>query len=258
MCGRFTLSVAPEAVALAFDLDQIPDLAPRYNIAPTQTSAVVRLSLGAEARVLEPMRWGLVPFWASDPSIGNRMINARAETAAGKPAFRAAFKSRRCLVPADGFYEWRSDPGGGPKQPFRVCLADGGPFAMAGLWESWRPRDTTDGQGRAGESEGDGEDGDAGQDGDEGQGRERHAELRTFTILTTTPNALVAEIHDRMPVILDPSEYDAWLDPSVEGGAALAALLDAYPAERMLAYPVSTVVNSPRNDGPECIARLDP
>lgn len=258
MCGRFTLSINPEAVALAFDLDAIPDLEPRYNIAPTQSTAVVRLSLGEEARVLESMRWGLVPFWAKDPKIGNRMINARAETAASKPSFRAAFKRRRCLVPADGFYEWRSGSGDGPKQPYRICLPDGGLFAMAGLWESWGPS-KGDGDG-AGHGNGDGKvggegDGHASGDGDGGE------ELRTFTILTTTPNALVGEIHDRMPVILDPSEYDVWLDPANEGGGdggdALAGLLDAFPAERMIAYPVSTLVNSPRNDVPECIARLD-
>ncbi len=237
MCGRFTLSVNPEAVALAFDLDAIPDLAPRYNIAPTQTAAVVRLSLGDEARVLELMRWGLVPFWAKDPKIGNRMINARAETAASKPSFRTAFKSRRCLVPADGFYEWRREQADGPKQPYRICLKDGGPFAMAGLWESWRPKDES-----------------GGDDKDEAGGSAE--ELRTFTILTTIPNDLVSEIHDRMPVILGPSEYDAWLDPEVEGGDDLDGLLDAFPADRMTIYPVSTLVNSPRNDVPECIARL--
>lgn len=266
MCGRFTLSVNPEAVALAFDLDAIPDLTPRYNIAPTQSTAVVRLSLGEEARVLEFMRWGLVPFWAKDPKIGNRMINARAETAASKPSFRAAFKRRRCLIPADGFYEWRRESADGPKQPYRICLPDGGLFAMAGLWESWGRSEAAgdDGDHGDGDSKGRGDgdgaghgEGDGGGSGDGGEG----GELRTFTILTTTPNALVGEIHDRMPVILEPSEYDAWLDPANEGGGdggdALAGLLDAFPAERMAAYPVSTLVNSPRNDVPECIARLD-
>ena len=254
MCGRFTLSVNPEAVALRFDLDAIPDLAPRYNIAPTQSAAVVRLSLSQEARVLEPMRWGLVPFWAKDLKIGNRMINARSETAASKPSFRAAYKRRRCLVPADGFYEWRRESADGPKQPYRICLNDGSPFAIAGLWESWTPKSEANGDG---EDRSDGAGVDDAVDGSAGERGARASEVRTFTLLTTAPNALVEEIHDRMPMILDPSEYDKWLDPGVEGGEALAALMDAFPAEQMVAYPVSTIVNSPRNDVPECIARLD-
>jgi len=223
MCGRYTLQVSPETLAAQLELDAVPDLAPRYNIAPTQSAPVVRLSLAEEARVLSMMRWGLVPFWAKDLKIGNRMINARSETAAAKPAFRAAFGKRRCIVPADGFYEWRKTPEG--KQPYRIVVDDGAPFAMAGLWESWRPKDAP----------------------------EEAEPLLSFTILTTKPNDKIAALHDRMPVILAAEEIDRWLDPGATDKAALGALLDAFPAERRSAYPVSRGVNSPANEHPSNI-----
>lgn len=228
MCGRYTLQVSPETLAAQLELDQVPDLVPRYNIAPTQNAPVVRLSLPEEARALTMMRWGLVPFWTKDPKIGNRMINARSETAASKPAFRAAFAKRRCIVPADGFYEWRKSSEG--KQPYRIVVDDGVPFAMAGLWESWRPED-------------------AGEEAEP---------LLSYTILTTTPNDKIAALHDRMPVILAAEEIDRWLDPAAGDKDALSALLDAFPAERMSAYPVSRTVNSPANDVPGCIEPTGP
>ncbi len=238
MCGRYTLKVEPETLAAQMELDDVPALDPRYNIAPTQRAPVVRLSLEREARELELMRWGLVPFWAKDPGIGNRMINARSETVASKPAFRAAFKRRRCIVPADGFYEWRKTPDG--KQPYRIMVDDGAPFAMAGLWESWRPKDTDKDKDKDKDAAGDVE------------------SLHTFTILTTAPNDKIARLHDRMPVILAAEEIDRWLDPGVEGGEALTSLMDAFPAARMSAYPVSTHVNRPGNDDPSCIEPIGP
>jgi len=225
MCGRYTLATAPEALARIFELDDLPELPARYNIAPVPAVRLVVEEGSGEARrrVLRLLRWGLVPFWAKDPGIGSRMINARAETVADKPAFRAAFRRRRCLVLADGFYEWQR-VGRGAKQPFLIRLRDGGPFAFAGLWERWT--------------------------GPEGE------PLESCTLLTTQPNALVAPIHNRMPVILDPSDYDAWLDPELQDPAALRPLLRAFPAERMTAHPVSQRVNNPRVDDPGCAAPL--
>jgi putative SOS response-associated peptidase YedK len=195
-----------------------PGWKPRYNAAPTQRMPVVRIV--DDKRELALLRWGLIPSWAKDPKIGNSLINARGETVAEKPAFRSAFKARRCLVLVDGFYEWRKLPGGG-KQPYRITMADGSPFAFAGLWERW-------------------------DKGDE--------PLETFTIITTTANELVVPIHDRMPVILDPADYDAWLESP--DTAIPMALIQPYPARRMSAYPVSTRVNSPRNDDAAVIERV--
>ncbi len=202
----------------AFPDLEFPEAVPaRYNIAPTQDVAVVPND--GEKRV-QFFRWGLVPFWAKDPAIGNRLINARAETAAEKPAFRAAYQRRRCLILADGFYEWRSEPEQRAKTPMYVRLASGAPFAFAGLWEVWRPDDTP---------------------------------LYTCTILTTEPNKLMAPIHNRMPVILPPAAYDRWLDVAEQRKGAMDDLLRPYPAEEMIAYPVSRLVNSPANDSPACI-----
>lgn len=197
-----------------FDLEP---LQPRFNIAPTQPVAVVRFGPGA--RQLAWLKWGLVPSWARDASIGNRLINARAESVADKPAFRTAFRRRRCLVLADGFYEWRRT--GAKKQPFFIRLRDDRPFAFAGLWESWEGAD--------------------------------HSSLETCTILTTGPNELMKPIHDRMPVILASDDYEHWLDPAVQEPEQLAPLLRPYPSDAMLALAVGTHVNNPRNDGPECI-----
>ncbi len=230
MCGRFTLTDPDADLAVQFDLPQIPDLKPRYNIAPTQPVAAVRVAPEAAstdagaAREMALFHWGLIPFWAKDPDIGARMINARAETAAEKPAFRAAFRRRRCLVVADGFYEWQKQNGW--KQPFYICLRDRRPFAFAGLWERWQgPDDTV---------------------------------IESCTLLTTTPNDLIRPLHNRMPVILHPRDYELWLDPGFQQVEELQPLLGPYPAGEMDAYPVSRLVNSPKNDDPKCIEPMPP
>ncbi len=216
MCGRYTLASPTERLAEEFGVDASSvELAPNYNVAPTQGVAAV-LEEGGQRR-LEVLRWGLIPPWANDPGIGSRMINARSETAPGKPSFRRAFRERRCLIPADGFYEWQRT--NGAKQPYYIHMEDGRPFAFAGLWESW--------------SKGEGE-------------------IRTCTILTTGANALVGEVHDRMPVILAHDAYDVWLDPASERDE-LTGLLAPYPEDEMEAYPVSRFVNSPSNNDPRCI-----
>ena len=219
MCGRFTLFVDPKDLMEAFPGFALPaEWTPRYNIAPSQPIAVIPNS--GENKI-ELFRWGLIPSWAKDPTIGNRMINARAETLAEKPAFRAAYRQRRCLVLADGFYEWRKEPGRGTKTPMYIRLESGEPFAFAGLWESWRGPDDQP--------------------------------IRSCTIITTTPNALVERIHNRMPVILGREAYEPWLDPSPQSPDRLGTWLRPYPASQMVAYPVSTQVNNPSNDSPACI-----
>jgi putative SOS response-associated peptidase YedK len=222
MCGRYTLSSPTDLLADLLELDSVPELAPRYNIAPTQEAAVVRVTGETGARSLDLLRWGLIPFWAKDPGIGNRMINARAETVAEKPSYRASFKRKRCLVPADGFYEWQAT--GGRKQPFYFRFEGGGPFALAGLWDRW----------------------------EKGEGEP----VETFTILTTEPNEVVAPVHKRMPVILDREGMATWLDPAIEDAERLTPLLGPFPTSGMEAYPVSTYVNSPGNDTPRCIEPL--
>lgn len=218
MCGRFTLKTTAEVLAEHFELPEVPVLVPRYNIAPSQTVAVVRGGAEPAGRELTGLRWGLIPSWAEDPGIGNRMINARAETVAEKPAFRSAFRRRRCLIVADGFYEWRRQDG--RTQPFYFRLRDGGPFAIAGLWERW-------------------------EKGDE--------PIESCTLLTTGANDVVGPVHDRMPVVLDPAEYGRWLDPRVDRPEGLQPLLQPYPGERMVALPVGRHVNDPRHDDPRCI-----
>jgi len=218
MCGRFTLWLQIGDLIKAFPDFAFPDaMSSRYNIAPTQDVAVVPND--GTGRV-QMFHWGLVPFWAKDVSIGNRMINARGETAAEKPAFRAAYRRRRCLILADGFYEWRKEAGSKVKTPMYIRMTSGEPFALAGLWELWRPDDTP---------------------------------LFSCTIVTTEPNELLAPIHNRMPVILPPGAYDRWLDPAEQRARSLDDLLVPYPASEMVAYPVSTYVNRPANDSPMCI-----
>jgi len=223
MCGRFTQAQIAELDREVFKLLSVPPLPARYNIAPSQDAAAVREGAKTGNRSIEPLRWGLVPYWAKDPTIGNRLINARGETLTEKPAFKAPFRHRRCLIPADGFYEWQKT--GSRKQPHFIRRADGGIFALAGLWERWS--DTV------------------------------HEPIQTFTIITTQPNALLEPIHNRMPVILPEARYDEWLDPDNHDLASLQALLQPYPASEMDAYPVSTYVNTPHNEGPECVRPLE-
>ncbi len=220
MCGRFELHTNPAAIALAFGLPYAPDLRPRYNVAPTDTVPVIRHNADGE-RELVQVRWGLVPRWAKDPSIGARMINARAETVASKPAFRNAFQRHRCLIPADGFYEWRVGAAG--KQPMRIARADGQTFGMAGLLERWRSP--------------------------EGE------VLDTCTIITTHANALLRAVHERMPVIVAPAHYARWLD------AANTDVTDLFepdaPGPSLVFHPVSTRVNAVRNDDAALIEVVD-
>ena len=226
MCGRFTLRTPANQLALLFGLSETPLLAPRYNIAPTQPVAIVRVHPQTHAREWAHARWGLIPSWSKDPSIGARMINARSETVAEKPSFRAAYKRRRCLVPADGFYEWQKLDG--RKQPQYITMQDQGPFAIAGLWEIWHS------------PEGD--------------------ILETCTLLTTAPNELLETIHNRMPVIVHPDDFDMWLGSGPESDrqelSLLPHLLRAYPADEMKITPVSTYVNNARNEGADCIIPL--
>lgn len=221
MCGRFTLVADPEKVMNRFQLQEIPfDLKPRYNIAPGQPIPVILDDSGR--RRIGPLRWGLVPAWASDEKIGYKMINARAETLLEKPAFRRLFERKRCIIPADGFYEWKQMDRG--KQPMRITMKNGEPFAFAGLFDTWtRP---------------DGE------------------RLHTCTIITTRPNQVVADIHDRMPVILRPEDEDLWLDREKYDPDLLQSLLVPYDAGQMRAYPVPTLVGSPKNDVPACITEI--
>jgi putative SOS response-associated peptidase YedK len=216
MCGRYTVRVNAGELARRFHLEmpELPSFTPRYNVAPTQRLPVV---VQADSRRLATMCWGLIPRWARDDSIGAKMINARAETLTEKPSFRPLLRSRRCLIPASGFYEWQPST----KIPHHIHLVDAPVFAFAGLYDLWRDREGN--------------------------------EVPTYTIITTTPNALVAAIHDRMPVILRPEDEDAWLDPDETDPAPLLALLRPYPAAAMAAYPVSRAVNSPRHDGPELL-----
>lgn len=222
MCGRYTLNQPAQALA-QIGIQEIPDLKPQYNIAPTQMVATILHDPESDRRKLRQLRWGLIPSWAKDPSIGAKMINARSETVAEKPSFRAAFKRRRCLVVADGFYEWQQQEK--KKQPFYFRLQDAQPFGFAGLWEQWQSL--------------------------EGE------EIATCTILTTNANELMLSVHHRMPVILHPKDYDLWLNPQFSASDTLQQLLQPYSPEAMTAYPVSTVVNSPKNNNPDCIVPIE-
>jgi putative SOS response-associated peptidase YedK len=217
MCGRYTLKSNAHAVASLCNLPDIPELTARFNISPTQLVPIVRA--GEAGREMAMLRWGLIPHWAKDPKIAFTLINARAETAAEKPAFRTAFKRRRCLVPADGFYEWKKV--GKQKVPVHIRRQDEAPFAFAGLWECWQPAD--------GEP------------------------VATCTILTTTANEVVAPYHERMPVILPPEHFDTWLKPGDADTAGLLPLLVSAPPADLVAVPANPVVNSPKYDGPDCL-----
>lgn len=238
MCGRYTLARGEEIIEIVPNItvkEDLRDLVGRWNIAPSQDILVIANRLDDQTRNLaaEPMRWGLVPSWAKDPSIGNKMINARAETLPQKPAFRKALERRRCIIPADGFYEWRKSPAAAgrakgrsaARTPLYIRMKDGHPFAFAGLWETWRD--------------------------------EKGDILKSCTIITTGPNELMSTIHDRMPVILPREAVLDWLDPAPRDPDEMAAWLKPYPADEMEAYPVSRNVNSPKNEGRELIACVD-
>lgn len=219
MCGRFTLTVNPADLREAFEDYTFPSkFAPRFNIAPTQPVLAVPNDGKHSADFFQ---WGLIPSWAKDPAIGSRLINARAETLAEKPSFRSGLKYKRCLILADGFYEWKSQPGQKTKIPHFIHLKDRNPFAFAGLWDIWQSPDGSS--------------------------------VKSCTIVTTEPNQLMAAIHNRMPVILDPADYERWLDPSPQPADKVLPLLKSFPADRMGAYPVSTLVNKPANDAPELV-----
>jgi putative SOS response-associated peptidase YedK len=216
MCGRFILTSPGIVLAAQFELQQEFELPPRYNIAPTQQVSAIRMD--TSGRRLEMLKWGLLPFWAKDASISARLINARSETLSEKPAFRAAFKSRRCLIPSNGFYEWTKNKG--QKQPYLIKLTEGSLFAFAGLWEHWESKDGVD--------------------------------VESCTIITTHANELVQPLHDRMPVILKNKDYALWLDP-IAKREILQPLLIPYPSEEMNSYPVSSNVNKATYDSPDSI-----
>lgn len=222
MCGRYTLTATEAEVMAEFDLVEPPTLRPRYNIAPTQEVPVIRQLSTEEPRGCHSLRWGLIPHWAKDATIGNRMINARSETVEAKPAFRSAFRRQRCLVPASGFFEWQKL--GPRKQPHYIHRRDGRVLALAGLWDQWQS------------PEGD--------------------PVLSFTILTTEPNDVLRPLHDRMPVIMAPADYGAWLDPACREAERLRSLLKPAPPDDLVAVPVGTLVNRPSYDAPECIRPL--
>jgi putative SOS response-associated peptidase YedK len=224
MCGRYTLRVSPGELAELFAVINAFDWSPRYNMAPTQTVAAVRAASNGSGRELALLKWGLIPSWAKDAKIGSSLINARAETVATKPSFHSAFRKKRCLIAVDGFYEWQAIAGQKAKQPFFISVKDVPAFAFAGLAEHWvNPEGTP---------------------------------VDTSAIITTTANSRMQSIHIRMPVILDPADYDLWLDPARQDPEEMLRLLKQFPADRMQAVPVSTLVNSPRNESPECVAPL--
>ena len=219
MCGRYRLSRRKQLIAEYFDTDSEVDWEPRYNIAPSQAVGIIRQDPSRPQRHFSLARWGLIPSWATDASIGFKTINARSETVASKLAFRDAFTSRRCLLPADGFFEWWRS--GREKQPFHFGMQDDSLFAFAGLWDRWKDP--------------------AG------------AVIESCSILTTTPNSLLADIHDRMPVILRQENYDLWLDPSFKDVKTLAEVLVPFDAAKMKRFPVSTRINAVTNDDPDCV-----
>ena len=219
MCGRFTLTVDPAELQETFSGYTFPtQFAPRFNIAPTQP--VLAIPNDGKKRA-DFFIWGLIPSWAKDPSVGNRLINARGETLAEKPSFRGGYKYKRCLILADGFYEWKKQPGSKAKVPYFIHMKNRQPFAFAGLWDEWN---STDG-----------------------------SLIRSCTIVTIEPNELMASLHNRMPVILPADAYAQWLEYSLQTPEKLQAFIKPYPAAEMAAYPVSTLVNNPKNDLAECV-----
>jgi len=223
MCGRFTLTATPEALNQLLPLFDGLDLQPQYNIAPSQNVLSVRRKPDGDELEAVKLRWGLIPSWAEDAKIGYKLINARLETARSKPSFRSAFKSRHCLVMADGFYEWKK--AGKTKQPFHIHLKAGGPLAFAGLWENWLHEGKT---------------------------------IESCTILTTDATESLRALHDRMPVIVDPNRYKHWLTTPGERDPADFDYLGPYPSKLITAVPVSSLVNSPRNNIPQCLEPVGP
>lgn len=221
MCGRYTIQTTIEELMTMFELDRVGDihLTPNYNVAPTHSVPTIINENGE--RLIAQFHWGLIPFWAKDKKIGFKMINARAETVASKPAYKSLVKRRRAIIPADGFYEWKVEEGG--KQPYRFVLKSGDPFGFAGLWDEW--------------------------DGPDGP-------LRSCTIITTTPNKLVEDVHDRMPVILPRDAVDTWLDLKEDDAEKLQELLVPYDADKMRRYPVSKSVGSVKNTGASLIEEV--
>jgi len=220
MCGRFALTTTPNILAKLFQLDQVPEYKPRYNIAPTQPVVAVLQAPEGDGFLARVLKWGLVPSWAQDPQMGSRLINARAETIAEKPAFRQAFRHRRCLLPADGFYEWvtSSDQ---TKQPYLFRLLQGDCFSFAGLWEHWESSNGT--------------------------------VINSCTILTTDSNELIQPLHHRMPVIVPPESYKKWLDLRLDYPALAESIFRPYPAAEMTGFPVDPAVNDPHHDTPACM-----
>ena len=227
MCGRFTLHHSTQQIAQRFDVQRVLfQTEPRYNIAPSQPIAAV--TLDSQGRKLSDFRWGLVPFWAKDISIGNKMINARVETLDEKASFKYAIKQRRCLIPADGFYEWKDERATtNRKQPMHIRFSDQRLFAFAGLWEEWRPKDEPDAP-----------------------------VLKSCTIITGPPNSLLATLHHRMAVILRPEDEAKWLDPNVQEFDELLPLLQPLSADEMEAYAIDAKINAPAYDAPDCIAPM--
>lgn len=219
MCGRFAQRTDPKRLAKQFGVEEVPESEPRYNIAPTQ--GILGVREGADGREMTLLKWGLVPSWARDSSMGARLINARSETVAEKPAFRQSYKQRRCIIPADGFYEWQRTRG--RKQPFFFQMRNESPFGFAGLWDRWE--------------------------------REDGAPLQSCTILTTEANEVLRPVHDRMPVIIHPDDYELWLGCNPRKQELLRDLLRPFPSSKMIGYPVSTAINSPGSQGSKLIER---
>ncbi len=228
MCGRFAQKTKPKNLAKKFQIVLkvgLESIKPRFNIAPSSLVPCIRVPFNETKPVMETLKWGLVPSWAKDPAIGFKLANARAETMAEKPSFRSAFKKQRCLVPADGFYEW--DQKTKPKQPFYFYMKNEEPFCLAGLWEFWKPKD--------------------------GKGEP----IQSFTLITTEANSILAPVHDRMPVILEEKDFEAWLDPRNQDVEKLKQFLKPFPASQMASYPVSLYMSNTRNEGPQCLGKAD-
>jgi putative SOS response-associated peptidase YedK len=223
MCGRYTLASGPEIIAGVFGVQAPPTLPERFNISPSQLVLAVREKSGSHQRELVALKWGLVPFWADHPEIGNQMANARSETAAMKPAFRSSFRARRCLIVADGFYEWQARDG--KKQPYYIRLKSGQPFGIAGLWDRW--------------------------DKQEGE------PVESCTILTCNANEPMMAIHERMPVVIPPESFGVWLNPAEHDVPKLSWLLRPFHPDEMTAYPVSTFVNNVKQDSAKCVEPLE-